>query len=74
MSEIHFEAGDAFRVTLRPISGGRVKKVIMQGDVPMVGTQVTMNGEKYRITKIQAERIIAVIETPPRSRIVGHAS
>jgi hypothetical protein len=62
--QIDFEAGDGFRVTLVPRDGGKTVKLIMQGWVPDVGTEVNLKGKPYRIKAVKPERIIAVIERP----------
>ncbi len=64
MAQIDLQAGDGFRVTLRPVDGGRNIKLLMQGDVPAIGTEVNVKGKLHHITKIQPERVIAVIKRP----------
>jgi len=62
MTQLDLKAVDAFRVTFCPVNGGRNKKLIVQGEVPKVGTECTLKGVPYRIVKIKAERVIACIE------------
>ena len=62
MAQLDLQAVDAFRVTFQPVAGGRNKKLIIQGDVPEMGTEVTLKNVPYRIVKIKPERVIAVIE------------
>jgi len=63
-TKLTIKPGDGFRVTLRPLAGGRNRKVICQGELPPVGTEVTIGDVRYTILKIQAERVIVVIEHP----------
>ncbi len=62
MPQIDLQAIYAFRVSMKPLAGGRNRHVIIQGDVPEVGTEVMMKREKYRIIKIVRERVISVIK------------
>jgi len=64
MAQLNLQAVDAFRVTLAPLAGGKNKKLIIQGDVPPIGSEVTIREKRYRIVKMEAERVIAVIRKP----------
>lgn len=64
MAKIDLQVGDGFRVTLRPLDGSRTVKMIMQGDLPAIGTEVNIKGKRHHIIKIQPERVIAVIKRP----------
>ena len=62
MAQLDLQAVDAFRVTFCPVNGGRNKKIIVQGDVPKLGTECVLKGVPYRIVKIKPERVIACID------------